>query len=197
MQLELISAPPAELERLLLEQRRTTPSATSPVARLRSITSRCSTKPNGCIAARDTRCSQLCRCRRRSCSKLTSPPPYRFLKAGEPFQSRRSSALAEQIDSALTFILSGRHIGYLPSIAPRPGRRAGCYGRWIRAWISACPLPSPGIVPKHRVRRSKPLPKTCGRPSPESFGGLCTEGLSTPAPFCHTAGLIVTPRPLP
>ena len=40
--------------------------------------------------------------------------PYRFLKGGEPFQSRRSTAVAEQIESVLTFILSGRHIGYLP-----------------------------------------------------------------------------------
>ncbi|MPT07798.1 MAG: LysR family transcriptional regulator, partial [Pseudomonas sp.] len=28
--------------------------------------------------------------------------------------SRRSTAVAEQIESVLTFILSGRHIGYLP-----------------------------------------------------------------------------------
>ncbi len=40
--------------------------------------------------------------------------PYRLLKGGEPFQSQRSMAVAEQIESVLTFILSGRHIGYLP-----------------------------------------------------------------------------------
>ena len=40
--------------------------------------------------------------------------PYRFLKGGEPFQSRHSMAVAEQIESVLTFMLSGRHIGYLP-----------------------------------------------------------------------------------
>lgn len=40
--------------------------------------------------------------------------PYRFVQAREPWQSAASSAQTEQIDGALAFILSGRHIGYLP-----------------------------------------------------------------------------------
>ncbi|MDF3936542.1 LysR family transcriptional regulator [Pseudomonas citronellolis] len=40
--------------------------------------------------------------------------PYRFIAAAEPLQSRHSSARSEQVDGCLAFILSGRHIGYLP-----------------------------------------------------------------------------------
>ncbi len=115
VQLELISAPPAELERLLLEQR------------LDYAISYFS----GNQAAFDYQ--PLFEERQRLyCGKghelfgeaevalerlLETDQvrhPYRFLKGGEPFQSRRSMAVAEQIESVLTFILSGRHIGYLP-----------------------------------------------------------------------------------
>ncbi|MGE7993536.1 LysR family transcriptional regulator [Pseudomonas sp. NPDC089554] len=115
VQLELTCAPPAELERLLLEQR------------LDLAISYFS----GNQAAFDYQV--LFEERQRlycgvhhplfEASGITAEQlleadqvrhPYRFLKQGEPFQSRRSSAQAEQIDSALTFILSGRHIGYLP-----------------------------------------------------------------------------------
>ncbi|HUE90799.1 LysR family transcriptional regulator [Pseudomonas sp.] len=40
--------------------------------------------------------------------------PYRPTQTREPLQSAISSAQAEQVDGVLTFILSGRHIGYLP-----------------------------------------------------------------------------------
>ena len=115
VQLELISAPPAELERLLLEQR------------LDYAISYFS----GIQAAFDYQ--PLFQERQRLyCGKgheLFGEPsvglerllemdqvrhPYRFLKGGEPFQSRHSMAVAEQIESVLTFMLSGRHIGYLP-----------------------------------------------------------------------------------
>ncbi|MFB4394960.1 MULTISPECIES: LysR family transcriptional regulator [unclassified Pseudomonas] len=115
VQLELTCAPPAELERLLLEQR------------LDLAISYFS----GNQAAFDYQV--LFEERQRLFCGLHHPlfkvsditreqlleadqvrHPYRFLKHGEPFQSRRSSAQAEQIDSALTFILSGQHIGYLP-----------------------------------------------------------------------------------
>jgi len=116
VQLELISAPPAELERLLLEQR------------LDCAISYFS----GNQAAFDYQ--PLFEERQRLyCGKghplfgLAQVPreqlletdqvrhPYRFLKGGEPFQSPRSMAVAEQIESVLMFILSGRHMGYLPS----------------------------------------------------------------------------------
>ncbi|MGB4075516.1 LysR family transcriptional regulator [Pseudomonas sp.] len=46
--------------------------------------------------------------------------PYRFVQASEPFQSAPSSAQTEQVDGALAFILSGRHIGYLPEHIASP-----------------------------------------------------------------------------
>lgn len=115
VQLELISAPPAELERLLLEQR------------LDYAISYFS----GNQAAFDYQPlfeeRQRLYCgkghelfgeagvgRERLLAMDQVRHPYRFLKGGEPFQSERSMAVAEQIESVLTFILSGRHIGYLP-----------------------------------------------------------------------------------
>lgn len=115
VQLELISAPPAELERQLLEQK------------LDYAISYFS----GNQAAFDYRPlfeeRQRLYCgkghilfgtagveREQLLDMDQVRHPYRFLKGGEPFQSRRSMAVAEQIESVLTFILSGRHIGYLP-----------------------------------------------------------------------------------
>jgi LysR family transcriptional regulator, transcriptional activator for bauABCD operon len=40
--------------------------------------------------------------------------PYRFLRSDEPFLGTRCSARSEQVEGTLAFILSGRHIGYLP-----------------------------------------------------------------------------------
>ena len=115
VQLELISAPPAELERLLLEQRLdyaisyfSGSQAAFDYQPLFNETQRlyCG-KGHPLFAVLEVSGEDLL-----EADQVRHP--YRFLKAGEPFQSRRSSALAEQIDSALTFILSGRHIGYLP-----------------------------------------------------------------------------------
>ncbi len=41
--------------------------------------------------------------------------PYRFLRSDEPFQGQRCSARSEQVEGTLAFILSGKHVGYLPS----------------------------------------------------------------------------------
>lgn len=115
VQLELISAPPAELERLLLEQR------------LDLAISYFS----GSQAAFDYQplfkerqrlyCGQghaLFESPLVSLEQLQQADQvrhrYRVLKSGEPFQSRRSMAMAEQIESVLTLILSGQHIGYMP-----------------------------------------------------------------------------------
>ncbi len=46
--------------------------------------------------------------------------PYRPTQAREPLQSASSSAQTEQVDGALAFILSGRHIGYLPEHIAAP-----------------------------------------------------------------------------
>lgn len=46
--------------------------------------------------------------------------PYRFIAADEPLQTSRSSARCEQVDGSLAFILSGAHIGYLPRHVAQP-----------------------------------------------------------------------------
>ncbi len=51
--------------------------------------------------------------------------PYRFVQAREPLQSSTSSAQTEQVDGALAFILSGRHIGYLPVHIAAPWQATG------------------------------------------------------------------------
>jgi DNA-binding transcriptional LysR family regulator len=40
--------------------------------------------------------------------------PYRFIQPGEPWRATLSSARSEQVEGALAFILSGAHIGPLP-----------------------------------------------------------------------------------
>lgn len=147
VQLELTCAPPAELERLLLEQR------------LDLAISYFS----GNQAAFDYRvlfeerqrlyCGQhhpLFRAASITFEQLLEADqvrhPYRFLKHGEPLQSRRSSAQAEQIDSALTLILSGQHIGYLP---------CHCAGAWeaqglLRALDAGLDFVVPFTLAHHR-----------------------------------------------
>ncbi|WJN60044.1 LysR family transcriptional regulator [Pseudomonas sp. SO81] len=46
--------------------------------------------------------------------------PYRFIAADEPWQSGSSSARCEQVEGSLAFILSGAHIGYLPQHIAAP-----------------------------------------------------------------------------
>jgi len=115
VQLELISAPPAELERLLLEQRLdfaisyfSGNQAAFDYQPLFEERQRlyCA-KGHALFDATEVTLEQLL-----EADQVRHP--YRFLKGGEPFQSRCSMAVAEQIESVLTLILSGRHIGYLP-----------------------------------------------------------------------------------
>ncbi|MBH3384490.1 LysR family transcriptional regulator [Pseudomonas juntendi] len=115
VQLELISAPPAELERLLLEQR------------LDYAISYFSGKQAAFDYQPLFEERQRLYCgkghplfgmpqvpRQRLLEQDQVRHPYRFIEGDEPFQSRHGMAVAEQIESVLTFILSGRHIGYLP-----------------------------------------------------------------------------------
>ncbi|WP_166361589.1 LysR family transcriptional regulator [Pseudomonas akapageensis] len=46
--------------------------------------------------------------------------PYRFLKSDEPYRGGFCSARTEQVEGALAFILSGRHIGHLPRHFAQP-----------------------------------------------------------------------------
>ncbi|MBV4492190.1 LysR family transcriptional regulator [Pseudomonas oryzicola] len=115
VQLELISAPPAELERLLLEQR-----LDYAISYFSGNQAAFDYQP-----LFDERQRLYCGkghvlfgitnvARERLLEMDQVRHPYRLLTGGEPFQSRRSMAVAEQIESVLTFVLSGRHIGYLP-----------------------------------------------------------------------------------
>ncbi|MFI8748279.1 LysR family transcriptional regulator [Pseudomonas sp. NPDC077186] len=60
--------------------------------------------------------------------------PYRFGAAGEPWQSSVSSARCEQVEGSLAFVLSGAHLGYLPEHIAAPwvarGQLRGLPDRW-------------------------------------------------------------------
>ncbi|WP_043308117.1 LysR family transcriptional regulator [Pseudomonas sp. ML96] len=51
--------------------------------------------------------------------------PYRFIAADEPWQAGTSSARCEQVEGSLAFILSGAHIGYLPQHVAAPWIASG------------------------------------------------------------------------
>lgn len=51
--------------------------------------------------------------------------PYRFLQLDEPWQSALSSARSEQVEGSLAFILSGAHLGYVPNHIAAPWVKAG------------------------------------------------------------------------
>jgi DNA-binding transcriptional LysR family regulator len=51
--------------------------------------------------------------------------PYRFTQADEPWQSTASSARSEQVEGSLAFLLSGAHIGYLPRHIAAPWEARG------------------------------------------------------------------------
>ncbi|MEO4047074.1 LysR family transcriptional regulator [Pseudomonas sp. CAU 1711] len=51
--------------------------------------------------------------------------PYRFIVADEPWQAGVSSARSEQVEGCLAFILSGAHIGYLPGHVAAPWEARG------------------------------------------------------------------------
>ncbi|MCO7520039.1 MULTISPECIES: LysR family transcriptional regulator [unclassified Pseudomonas] len=147
VQLELTCAPPAELERLLLEQRLDCAisyfsgnQAAFDYQPLFEERQRlyCG-KGHALFQAAEVSPGQLL-----DADQVRHP--YRFLKQGEPFQSRRSMALAEQIDSALTFILSGRHIGYLPCHCAAPWEAQG----WLRALDPALDFSVPFTLARHR-----------------------------------------------
>lgn len=51
--------------------------------------------------------------------------PYRFVQLDEPWQSATSSAFSEQVEGTLAFVLSGAHIGYLPRHIAAPWEARG------------------------------------------------------------------------
>lgn len=54
----------------------------------------------------------------RGCDRVVHP--YRFIAADEPWQGGTSSARCEQVEGSLAFILSGAHLGYLPEHIATP-----------------------------------------------------------------------------
>lgn len=60
--------------------------------------------------------------------------PYRFIAADEPWQGGSSSARCEQVEGSLAFILSGAHLGYLPEHIALPwverGGLRALPGKW-------------------------------------------------------------------
>lgn len=51
--------------------------------------------------------------------------PYRFIQPDQPWQSTASSARSEQVEGSLAFVLSGAHIGYLPRHIAAPWEARG------------------------------------------------------------------------
>ncbi|TWC33227.1 LysR family transcriptional regulator [Pseudomonas sp. SJZ079] len=51
--------------------------------------------------------------------------PYRFIQRDEPWQTTASSAHSEQVEGTLAFLLSGAHIGYLPQHIAAPWEARG------------------------------------------------------------------------
>ncbi|HBX56996.1 LysR family transcriptional regulator [Pseudomonas sp. UBA2684] len=51
--------------------------------------------------------------------------PYRFIQLDEPWQAATSSARSEQVEGTLAFVLSGAHIGYLPQHIAAPWQARG------------------------------------------------------------------------
>ncbi|MFK0309611.1 LysR family transcriptional regulator [Pseudomonas sp. NPDC090233] len=149
VQLELISAPPAELERLLLEQRLdyaisyfSGNQAAFDYEPLFEERQRLYCAKGHPLFGM----TQITREQLLDADQVRHP--YRFLKAGEPFQSRRSMAVAEQIESVLTFILSGRHIGYLPCHCAAGWERQGV----LRALDTELDFGVPFTLARHRAQ---------------------------------------------
>lgn len=149
VQLQLISAPPAELERLLLEQRLdyaisyfSGNQAAFDYQPLFEERQRlyCG-KGHALFAVPHVEHGQLL-----EADQVRHP--YRFLKSGEPFQSHRSMAVAEQTESVLAFILTGRHIGYLPCHYAAPWEAQGL----LRALDPALDFLVPFTLAWHRVQ---------------------------------------------
>jgi DNA-binding transcriptional LysR family regulator len=70
--------------------------------------------------------------------------PYRFMRRGEPIPDQRCSARSEQVEGTLAFILSGKHVDYLPDHLRGSGRtrdllRALRPGNEFRCGVSSGP----------------------------------------------------------
>ena len=116
VRIELISAMPGEMERLLLQQRLDLAIGYfSQVQRafdyreLFSETQHLYCAPGHPLFTDEAPDDATLQ----ACDRVDHP--YRFLRSDEPFQGKVCSARSEQVEGTLAFILSGKHLGYLPS----------------------------------------------------------------------------------
>jgi DNA-binding transcriptional LysR family regulator len=115
VQIELISATPAELERRLLQGQlhlaigyfSGTQSALDYQPLFEEQQSLYCAQGHPLFAQ-----AKVSRADLDACDRVLHP--YRFIAADEPWQAGSSSARCEQVEGSLAFILSGAHIGYLP-----------------------------------------------------------------------------------
>jgi DNA-binding transcriptional LysR family regulator len=113
---QLISAMPGEMERLLLQQRLdlaigyfSQVQSAFDYRELFTETQHLYCAPGHPLFTDDAPDDQALQ----ACDRVDHP--YRFLRSDEPFQGQRCSARSEQVEGTLAFILSGKHVGYLPS----------------------------------------------------------------------------------
>ncbi|MFI8221595.1 LysR family transcriptional regulator [Pseudomonas sp. NPDC085632] len=126
VRIELISAMPGEMERLLLQQRLDLAigyfSQVQSAFDYRQLFSE--TQHLYCAAGHplftDAAPSDAAL---QACDRVDHP--YRFLRSDEPFQGKVCSARSEQVEGTLTFILSGKHVGYLPDHYARSWQAKG------------------------------------------------------------------------
>lgn len=121
VQIELLSAMPAELERRLLQDQlqlaigyfsgSQTALDYQPLFEERQRLYCGSQHP---LFARETLSADDLQ----ACDRVVHP--YRFIAADEPWQGGSSSARCEQVEGSLAFILSGAHLGYLPEHTAQP-----------------------------------------------------------------------------
>ncbi|BFT63737.1 LysR substrate-binding domain-containing protein [Pseudomonas moorei] len=116
VRIELISAMPGEMERLLLQQRLdlaigyfSQAQSAFDYRQLFSETQHLYCAPGHPLFDNDAPDDQALQ----ACDRVDHP--YRFLRSDEPFQGKVCSARSEQVEGTLAFILSGKHVGYLPS----------------------------------------------------------------------------------
>ena len=126
VQIELISATPAELERRLLQDQlhlaigyfSGNQSALDHEALFSEQQSLYCARGHALFEQ-----AHISRADLDACDRVLHP--YRFISLDEPYQACPSSARCEQVEGSLAFILSGAHIGYLPQHVAAPWVASG------------------------------------------------------------------------
>ncbi|WP_442108648.1 LysR family transcriptional regulator [Pseudomonas sp. NUPR-001] len=149
VRLELVSAMPADLERLLLQQRldlaigyfsgKQTAFDYTPLFEENQRLYCASHHPFATLPA-------LSLDTLREADQVEHP--YSFLKTPAPLSGGRASARSEQVEGALAFILSGRHIGYLPCHFAAPWVERGL----LHGLDPALNFQVPFVLARHRAQ---------------------------------------------